>query len=109
MKLGVLSFRISLIPIVISLIVFLVYLISVYVLMVGPGFGALFGIIFLPLVLLLLFVIDCVALIIGIAGIFEKNGKKIPRFWNNIVSSTNCFVGNFLCQRMTRNDCSCKC
>ena len=80
MKLGVLSLRISLIPIVISLIVFLVYLIAAYVLMAGPGFGALFGIVFLPLVLLLLFAIDCVALIIGIAGIFERNGDKITAF-----------------------------
>ena len=86
MKLGVLSLRISLIPIVISLIVFLVYLIAAYVLMAGPGFGALFGIIFLPLILLLLFVIDCVALIIGIAGIFEKNGNKIPAFVGIILS-----------------------
>ena len=77
MKLGVLSLRISLIPIVIAFIVFLVYFIAPYVLMAGPGFGALFGIIFLPLVLLLLFVIDCVALVIGIAGFFEKNADKI--------------------------------
>ena len=87
MKLGVLSLRISLIPIVISLIVFLVYLIAAYVLMAGPGFGALFGIIFLPLILLLLFVIDCVALIIGIAGIFEKNGNKIPAFVGIILTA----------------------
>ena len=86
MTLGVLSLRISLIPIVISLIVFLVYLIAAYVLMAGPGFGALFGIVFLPLVLLLLFAIDCVALIIGIAGIFEKNGNKIPAFLGIILS-----------------------
>ena len=87
MKLGVLSLRISLIPIVISLIVFLVYLIAVYVLMAGPGFSALFGIISLPLVLLLLFVIDCVASIIGIAGILEKNGNKIPAFLGIIFSA----------------------
>ena len=87
MKLGVLSLRISLIPIVISLIVFLVYLIAAYVLMAGPGFGALFGIVFLPFVLLLLFVIDCVALIIGIAGIFKKNGNKIPAFLGIILSA----------------------
>ena len=87
MKLGVLSLRISLIPIVISLIVFLVYFIAAYVLMTGPGFGALFGIIFLPLILLLLFVIDCVALIIGIAGIFEKNGNKIPAFVGIILTA----------------------
>ena len=87
MKLGILSLRISLIPIVISLIVFLVYLIAFYVLMAGPGFGALFGIVFLPLVLLLLFIIDCVALIIGIAGIFEKNGSKNPAFFRIILSA----------------------
>ncbi len=87
MKLGVLSLLISLIPIVISLIVFLVYLIAAYVLMAGPGFGALFGIIFLPLLLILLFVIDCVALIIGIAGIFDKNGNKIPAFFGIILSA----------------------
>ena len=87
MKLGVLSLRISLIPIVISLIVFLVYLIAAYALMAGPGFGALFGIIFLPLVLLLLFVVDCVALIIGIAGILEKNSNKIAAFLGIILSA----------------------
>jgi len=87
MKLGVLSLRISLIPIVISLIVFLVYLIAAYVLMAGPGFGALFGIIFHPLILFLLFVVDCVALIIGIAGIFEKNGNKITAFVGIILSA----------------------
>ena len=87
MKLEVLSLRISLIPIVISLIAFLVYLIAAYVLMAGPGFGALFGIIFLPLILLLLFVIDCVGLIIGIAGIFEKNGNKVSAFVGIILSA----------------------
>ena len=53
----------------------------------GPGIGALFGIIFLPLVLLLLFVLDCVALIIAIAGIFEKNGNSIPAFFGIILSA----------------------
>lgn len=67
--------------------------------MAGPGFGALFGIVVLPLVLLLLFIVDCIALIIGIAGIFEKNGNKVPAFfWNGFVSGTNCFIGNFLYQ-----------
>ena len=87
MKLGVLSVLIALGPIVISVIVFLAYLLAAYVLKAGPGFGALFGIIFLPLVLLLLFVIDCVALIIGIAGIFEKNSNKISAFLGIILSA----------------------
>ena len=57
------------------------------VLVAGPGFGALFGMIILPHVLLLLFAVDCVALIIGIAGIFEKNGNKNPAIFGIILSA----------------------
>ena len=85
-KLGVWSLLIAMIPIAILVIVFLTYLLAAYVLMAGPGFGALFGIIFLPFLLLLVFAIDCVALIIGMAGIFEKNGNKASAFLGIILS-----------------------
>ena len=87
-KLGTWALLIALGPIVVLAIVFLIYLIATYTLTAGPGFLALFGIIILPFILLLLFAIDCGALIIGIAGIFEKNGNKNAAFLGIILSVT---------------------
>lgn len=84
-KLGVLSLLIALVPIFISAIVLLVLSIA-FALEAGPGFGALFGIIILPIILLLVLAIDCVALMIGIAGIFEKNGNKLAAFFGITLS-----------------------
>ena len=85
-KFGAWSLLIALIPIIVLAIISLVYYIAAFVLMAGPGFGALFGIILLPLVLLLVFAIDCVALIIGIIEIFEKKSNKIAAFSGIILS-----------------------
>ena len=71
------SLLITLVPIIILEIVFLIYLIAVYVLIAGLGLGALFGIIILPLPLLLMVAIDYVVLLIVIAGIIEKIAIKL--------------------------------
>ena len=84
-KLGLLSLLIALIPIVIAAIIFLALSIA-FALDAGPGFGALFGIIILPFILLAAFAIDCAALLIGIAGMFEKSGNKIAAFFGIILS-----------------------
>ena len=85
LNLGTLSLLIALVPIGISVIV-LVILSIAFALNAGPGFGALFGIIILPFILLLAFAIDCVALMMGIAGIIQKNGNKMAAFFGIILS-----------------------
>ena len=85
-KFGAWSLLIALIPIIILAIISLVYYIAAFVLMAGPGFGALFGIIILPFILLIVLTIDRSALIMGITGIFQKNGNKMAAFFGIILS-----------------------
>ena len=75
-KLGFLSLLIALAPI--AILAFAALILSIaFALKAGPGFGALFGIIILPFMLIIVLAIDCAALIMGIAGIFQKNGNKM--------------------------------
>ena len=83
--LGTLSLLIALAPVVILASVLLIISIA-FALNAGPGFGALFGIIILPFILLIVLAIDCAALIMGIAGIFQKNGNKMAAFFGIILS-----------------------
>ena len=75
-KLGTLSLLIALVPI--AILAFAALILSIaFALNAEPGFGALFGIIILPFILIIVLAIDCAALIMGIAGIFQKNGNKM--------------------------------
>lgn len=84
-KLGTLSLLTALAPIAILAFVLLIISIA-FALKAGHGFGALFGIIILPFILLIVFAIDCAALVMGIAGIFEKNGNKMAAFFGITLS-----------------------
>ena len=84
-KLGALSLLTALVPVVILAFVLLILSIAI-ALRAGPGFGALFGIIILPFILLVVLAIDCAALIMSIAGIFQKNGNKMATSFGIILS-----------------------
>ena len=83
-KLGFLSLLIALTPL--AILAFVLLFISIAFALTGHGFGALFGMIILPFILLIIFAIDCTALIMGIAGIFQKNGNKMAALSGIILS-----------------------
>ena len=84
-KLGTFSLVIALAPVVILALVVL-FLFVADALNAGPGFAGMFGIVILPFILLLVLAIDCVALMMGIAGIFQKKGNKMAAFVGIILS-----------------------
>ena len=84
-KLGTFSLLIALAPVVILTFVIL-FLFVADALNAGPSFAGLFGIVILPFILLLVLAIDCAALMMGIAGIFQKNGNKMAAFIGIILS-----------------------